>query len=252
MLKLILITMLFALSPYITEAQNKSDSLKKNTYDSLYYVRMRDSLMKVYMKQNEDMQKAMDEQNDNKRGLGSSLFSANLDVIFGMGFSHTDFDVSSDTIGLSNTESKKGPMVGATVSFNLLGLYLTTGFTYSSSGFKTANEENSFNANYFKIPLMFGYNFSIKKVDIDLSIGPYLGIRTSQDTSSQYQFKNIDIGIVGGLQGAYFFNRFMGAMLGFKYEYGGLNNLLEETGQNNISAIKTRNLFIYTGMKFVL
>jgi outer membrane protein with beta-barrel domain len=252
MKKLLFIILLIITITFSAEAQNKSDSLKKYTYDSLYYTRMRDSLMKVYMKQNEEMQKSMDEQNDSKRGLGSSLFSANLDVIFGLGFSHTDFDVTSDTTGLSNTESKKGPMVGATVSLNLLGLYFTTGFTYSSQGFKTANSENEFDANYFKIPLMIGYNFSIKKVDIDLSIGPYLGIRTSQDTSSLYQFKNIDIGIVGALQGAYFFNRFMGAMLGFKYEYGGLNNLLEETGQNNISAIRTRNLFIYTGMKFVL
>ena len=252
MRKLILIILLLAMNICIAEAQNKSDSLKKYTHDSLYYAKMRDSLMKVYMKQNKDLQKQVDEQNDNQRGLGSNLFSLNLDVIFGLGFSHTDFNVNSDTTGLSNTESKKGPMLGATVSFNLLGLYLTTGFTYSSSGFKTANSENQFNANYFKIPLMFGYNFNIKKVEIDLSVGPYLGIRLSQDTSSLYQFKNIDIGIIGGLQGTYFFNRFMGALLGFKYEYGGLNNLLETTGQNNISSIKTRNLFIYTGMKFVL
>jgi outer membrane protein with beta-barrel domain len=250
MKKLTMLMLLTAMISLPLHAQNQNDSAKKESYN--YYMKMRDSLMKAYTDQNKELEDRMNGENENRHGLGSNLFSLKLDVIFGVGFSSTQFDLNTDTSGLSNTESKKGPMVGANVTFGLLGFYLTTGFSYSSRGFKTSNSSNEFSANYFNIPLMFSYNFNIKKVEIDLSAGPYIGIRLSQDTSSVYQFKNIDIGIAGSLQGSYFFNRFMGAMVGVKYEHGGLNNLLETTGQNNISSIKTRNLFIYSGVKFVL
>jgi len=101
---------------------------------------------------------------------------------------------------------------------------------------------------------MFAFNFNINKVEVDVAAGPYLGILLSHDTSQYYSMKNLDIGIVGTLQGTYFFNRFLGALLGLKYEHGGLNNLLESstTLNNNITSMKTRNWFIYSGIKFVL
>jgi hypothetical protein len=83
--------------------------------------------------------------------------------------------------------------------------------------------------------------------------GPYIGILLSQEKSEYYTLSNIDLGIVGTLQGSYFFNRFMGALLGVKYEHGGLNNLISSDVQNGyVSSVKSRNWFIYTGMKFVL
>lgn len=233
-------------------SQTNSDSLKKNTYDTTGYAKMRDSLMKVYTKQNKDMEKMMNKQESNQRGLGSSFFGVNLDVIFGLGISNTQFDVNGDTTGLSNTESKKGPMVGVNVNLNLLGFAIGTGFNYSSKGFKQNGKD--VNANYINIPLMFAFDFNIgKKVDINLAAGPYIGILLSSDTSQYYALKNIDLGIVAALQGTYFFNRFMGALLGVKYEHGGLNDLLKDNGAGNyVSSIKARNWFIYTGMKFVL
>jgi hypothetical protein len=65
--------------------------------------------------------------------------------------------------------------------------------------------------------------------------------------------KNIDLGITAAMQGSYFFNQYLGVLLGVKYEQGGLNNLLKTTGNNNyINSIKTTNWFIYSGMKFNL
>lgn len=248
--KLIPVLVLLALCTVSVLSQN--DSLNKNYNDSNYYAKMRDSLMKVYSQQNKEYEKMVKKQNDNKRGLGSSLFGVNLDVIFGVGFASTEFDVNSDTSGLARTTAKTGPMLGVNVNVNLIGFAFSTGFTYSSKGFKTANSENQ-SADYINIPLMFAFNIDVGKVGIDLAAGPYIGILVSHDTSQYYTMKNIDLGIVGTLQGSYFFNRFMGTVLGFKYERGGLNNLLEPSGTgNNISAIKTQNWFIYTGLKFVL
>jgi hypothetical protein len=194
-----------------------------------------------------------EKQNSSQRGLGSSFFGLNLDVIFGLGFSNTEFDVNGDTTGLSNSNSKTGPMVGVDVSFNLLGFALSTGFNYSSKGFSTGGSQQV-NANYINIPLMFAFNFDVgSKVQVDLAAGPYVGILLSQEKNQYYALKNIDLGIAGTLQGTYFFNRFLGTMLGVKYEHGGLINQIDTDIPNNyVSSVKTRNWFIYTGIKFVL
>jgi hypothetical protein len=61
--------------------------------------------------------------------------------------------------------------------------------------------------------------------------------------------KNFDLGLTGNIQGAYMFQKHLGALLGVKYEYGGLNNL----GNNEaIKSIKTSTFFIYSGIKFLL
>src|SRR4030095_5157252 len=232
-------------------AQTKNDSLNRNGLDS-NYVKMRDSLMNVYKKQYADMNKKKNEQQETRKGLGSSFFGLNLDVIFGVDFSKTEFDMTGDTTGLSNAESKTGPMLGVNIGFNLMGLALSTGFNYSSKGFQSGSS-TPYSANYLNIPLLFAFNFNISKVQIDLAAGPYVGILLSQDKSEYYALKNIDLGLTGSVQGTYFFNRFMGALLGVKYEHGGLNDLLEENGFSDyVSSVKTRNWFIYSGIKFVL
>lgn len=233
-------------------AQN--DSLHKTYSDTANYTKMRDSLMKVYSKQQKEYEK-MTKQNESKqRGLGSSFFGLNLDVIFGVGISNTQFDVNGDTTGLSNANSKTGPMLGLNINFNLLGIALGTGFNYSSKGFSTGSSQQG-SANYINIPLMFAFNFDVgKKVEVDLAAGPYVGILLSQEKNQYYQLSNIDLGIVATVQGNYFFNRFFGALLGVKYEHGGLNNLIEQnnTTGNYVSSVKARNWFIYSGIKFVL
>jgi len=247
----LVLLVLSVLTVHTVSAQSKNDSLYKNAYDTTNYVKMRDSLMKVYSGMNKDFTKGMTGESKQK-GLGSSFFGLNLDVIFGVGISNTTFDLSKDTAGLNNTGAKVGPMIGVNVNLNLIGFAISTGFNFSSKGFTTNNSE-SHNANYFNIPLMFAINFNIKKVEVDIAAGPYIGILLSSDTSQYYALKNLDIGIVGTLQGTYFFNRFMGALVGVKYEHGGLNNLMETGASSNyVSAIKTRNWFIYTGIKFVL
>lgn len=250
-LKLVLI-LTFLFSCQLAFGQSKSDSLHKNTYDSLRYSRMVDSMMNAYSKQNETYKKQMEKQNQNQRGLGNNFFGATIDLILGVGFSKTTFDVTRDTAGLSNPNTKTGPMIGANINLRLIGFSIGTGFNYSSKGFTTTNS-NSYNASYINIPLMFAYTIDIKRVQIDLAAGPYIGILLSQDKTQMYELKNIDIGIAGTLQGSYFFNRFLGALLGVKYEQGGLNNMLKTGAANNyVSSIKTTNWFIYTGMKFIL
>lgn len=247
----IIVIMLVAVNAAQLQAQN--DSLRKSYSDTVNYTKIRDSLMKVYSQQQKDYEKMMNKQESKQRGLGSSFFGLNLDVIFGVSISNTQFDVNGDTTGLSNANSKTGPMVGVNVNFNLLGFALGTGFNYSSKGFSTGGSGQE-SANYINIPLMFAFNFDVgKKVQVDLAAGPYVGILLSQEKNQYYQLKNIDLGIVATVQGNYFFNRFWGALLGVKYEHGGLNNMIESGAAGNyISSVKTRNWFIYSGIKFVL
>lgn len=246
-LKLILILFLFTASGTIF-CQSKSDSLNQKKADTLYnYSKMMDSLMNVY--------KEMSHQSNNSshpKGSGNNLFGLTLDVIFGVGISNSSIDMSKDTTGLNNPNSKTVPTIGAYLNIRLLGFAFGTGINYSSKGF-TTNNSNSFNANYLNIPLMFTYNFDIKKTEISLSAGPYVGILLSQSNSQYYNLKNIDIGIAGNVQGSYTFNNYLGALLGVKYEQGGLNNLLKTSPVNNyISSIKTTNWYIYSGIKFNL
>jgi hypothetical protein len=128
--------------------------------------------MKAYGDMNKDFSKDMNV-NSNQKGLGSSFFGLNLDLIFGVGISNTTFDMSKDTAGLNNTGAKVGPMIGVNINLNMVGFALSTGFNFSSKGFTTNNSETH-NVNYINIPLMFAYNFNIKKVDIDIAAGPYL------------------------------------------------------------------------------
>jgi hypothetical protein len=119
-------------------SQPKNDSLYKYYNDS-NFAKTRDSLMKVYTQQNKEYEKMMKKEESKKKGLGSSFFGANLDVIFGVGISNTEFDVNGDTTGLSNANSKTGPMLGVNVNLNLLGFALSTGFNYSSKGFSSGS-----------------------------------------------------------------------------------------------------------------
>jgi hypothetical protein len=256
-MKSILTALLIVMFTFSTAAQDESRPGNKTlpqVNDSIaYYQKMRDSLVNANMKEYEKYNKEIEGYSEpkNKKGLGSTFFGLNVDVIFGVGFAKTEFDVTKDTAGLSNANSKAGPMVGVNINFNLMGLALGTGFNYSSKGFSSGSD--SYSANYFNIPLMFAFNFNISKVEIDLAAGPYVGILLSQDKNQFYAMKNIDIGIAGSVQGSYFFNRFVGALVGVKYERGGLNGLLESNGMNNyVSGIKTQNWFVYSGIKFVL
>ncbi len=231
-----------------SSAQNKENG--QNYPDTTGFAKMRDSIVNANMKEYESYKKEMNPE-ENKKGLGSSFFGLNVDVIFGIGFANAELELNQDTAGLSNPNTKTGSMLGVNVSFNLMGLSLATGFNYSSKGFTT--NTNSYSANYFNIPLMFAFDFNISKVEIDLAAGPYIGILLSQEKTENYALKNIDFGITGSVQGNYFFNRFLGALIGVKYERGGLNNLLESTGiNNNVTSVKTQNWFIYSGIKFVL
>jgi hypothetical protein len=250
-LKLTLILFLFAASGTIF-SQSKSDSLNHKQADTINnYSKMMDSLMNVYTKQYNEMSHQSNK-NNQRKGAGNNLFGLTIDLVFGVGISKSSFDLSKDTTGLNNPNSNTGPMIGANVNIRLLGFAFGTGINYSSKGF-TTNNSNSFNANYLNIPLMFTYNFDISKTEISLSAGPYAGILLSQNNSQYLSLKSIDIGIVGSVQGSYTFNNYLGALLGVKYEQGGLNNLIKTNSiNNNISSMKTTNWYIYSGIKFTL
>lgn len=186
------------------------------------------------------------------------IFNLSLDLQLGMTISNTKFnfnanDTSSASAKVSGSSSKVGPSIGAFVSINLLGFGFSSGLVYSSKGFQTTSGEN-FNYHYINIPLLFYFNFDFGKVIIDGNVGPYFGLLLNQDDitsnpSNPYLLKNFDLGLTGNLQGTYMFAKHLGALLGGRFEYGGLNNLVSN---QLISRVSTQTFFIYTGMRFVL
>jgi hypothetical protein len=182
------------------------------------------------------------------------LFNLNLDIQLGLGISNTSFDLNkydSTTAYVSDPGTKLGPNIGAILSVDFFGYGFTSGVQYSSKGFETATNKTTA-LNYFNIPLLFYFDFQLDKVIIDGNVGPYFGLLLSQNDDSSvvpFKVKNFDLGLTGNIQGAYMFQKHLGALLGVKYEYGGLNNL----GKNEaINSIKTSTFFIYSGIKFVL
>jgi hypothetical protein len=186
----------------------------------------------------------------------NSIFNLNLDIQLGMDFSKAtvetnqtgDTSTAAQMNDLQNTKSKAGPSIGAILSLDFLGFGFTTGIHYSGKGIKTEGGYNQ-NLNYLNIPLLIYFNFDFPKVIIDGNVGPYFGLLMSQDENSLYKVKNFDLGITGNLQGAYLVQKHIGILLGVKFEYGGLNNLVQNT---NINSIRTQTYFVYTGVKFVL
>lgn len=182
----------------------------------------------------------------------SGIFNLNLDIQIGMNFSKTTFElnrVDSNTSQLQNPKMKIGPSIGAILSVDFLGFGFTTGAQYTSKGYKVDSTNENRNLNYFNIPLLLYFDATVGKVIIDGNIGPYFGLLISQDDNTGYKVKNFDLGLTGNIQGAYMFQKLLGVLLGFKYDYGGLNNL----GNNEaISKIKTQTFYVYSGIKFLL
>lgn len=205
----------------------------------------------VYAGDNDSYKPFMKEIDKMKLKKKNSIFNLNVDVQLGMDFSNTKFDLSkvdSTTTNLNSTSSKIGPAAGVILSIDFLGFGFTTGFLYSSKGFQQTNGTN-FNLSYFNIPLLFYFDIEVGKVIIDGNVGPYFGLLMSTDNSPIYSVKKFDFGLTGNIQGAYMLNKYIGPLLGVKFEYGGLNNL----GNNeSINSIHTTSFFIYTGVKFVL
>ena len=182
----------------------------------------------------------------------SGIFNLNLDVQLGLDFTTTTFElnkVDSTTSGLTSAKSKMGPAAGIIFSVDFLGFGFTTGLAYAQKGFQQLDGTN-FNLNFINIPLLFYFDFDVtNKVMIEGNFGPYFGLLMSTDNSPIYSVKKFDFGLTGNIQGAYMINKYIGPLLGVKYEYGGLNNL----GSNeSIKSIRTSAFFIYTGVKFVL
>ena len=181
----------------------------------------------------------------------SGIFNLNVDIQLGATIANTSFEFNqpdTSTNKLTSTQSKVGPAAGVILSVDFLGFGFTTGLLYASKGFKQQDNTN-FNLNYFNIPLLFYFDFQISKVIIDGNLGPYFGILMSTDNSPIYKIKNFDLGVTGNVQGAYMLNKYIGPLLGVKFEYGGLNNLVST---DQIKSVRTSTFFIYTGVKFVL
>ncbi len=181
----------------------------------------------------------------------NALFSLDADIKLGVGIANTSFELNKpDTTGqLTTTTSKVGPSIGATLSLNFFGFGFTTGFAYGSKGFESSNG-NKTNLNYFNIPLLLYFDFNVgPKVRVEGNLGPYFGLLMSQDETTLYKAKNFDFGLTGELQFAYMFNKYMGALLGGSYEYGGLNNL---SNNELVKKMTTSTITIYTGLKFEL
>jgi hypothetical protein len=181
----------------------------------------------------------------------NAFFNLDVDVQVGLGMGSTNIDVQkydTNTQKLENTDTKLGPTIGAIVDFDFLGFGFTTGIQYSSKGFETQGNIAT-NYNYINIPLLIYIGFESGKIRIDGHLGPYFGLLISQDESTVLAVKNFDLGITGNLSGAYMFNKYMGVLLGCKYEYGGLNNL---ASNEYINKVTSSTLFFYSGLKFEL
>jgi hypothetical protein len=185
------------------------------------------------------------------------IFNLSLDVQLGLTISNTKFNFNAtdtNSSKVTGTSAKPGPSIGAFVSIYFLGFGFSSGLVYSAKGFQTSSGEN-FNYHYLNIPLLFYFNFDFGKVIIDGNIGPYFGLLLNQDeitsnpTNNPYLLKNFDLGVTGNLQGTYMFAKHLGVLLGGRFEYGGLNNLISN---ELISSVSTQTFFIYTGMRFVL
>jgi hypothetical protein len=179
----------------------------------------------------------------------NKLFSLDLDLKLGASFSNTNFELNVPNDTFSNTSSKAGPLFGANLAVNFFGFGFSSGIEYGAKGFKTSDDQTK-NLNYFNIPLLLYFDFNVgQKIRVEGNLGPYFGLLLSQTNDPRYKVKNFDLGLTGNLQLAYMFNKYMGVLLGGKYEYGGLNNL----GNNeNIKRITTSTFNIYTGLKFEL
>jgi len=182
------------------------------------------------------------------------LFGLDLSIKLGLGISKTKFDLNSgsDTAiqNLNTTNTVLGPSIGADITLTVLGYGITTGMVYSKKGFQTTGGTN-YNFHYFIIPLLLYFNFDVGKVVIDGNFGPYFGLLLSNDDFTQnniavYKMKNFDLGLTVNIQGAYMFTKVLGILLGYKYEYGGLNNLASNAIVNKMT---TQTHFIFTGLK---
>ena len=179
----------------------------------------------------------------------NAFFNLDVDIQFGLGISNTNIDlnkVDSNTQSLQNTDTKTGPSIGAIVNLDFIGFGFTTGFQYSSKGFETVGGTKTA-INYINIPLLLYLGYETGKVRIDGNIGPYFGLLLSQDETTYFAVKNFDLGLTANISGAYMFHKNIGALLGLKYEYGGLNNLLSN---EYVSKTTSSTFFIYTGLKF--
>lgn len=186
------------------------------------------------------------------------LFGLDLSIKVGLGISKTKFDLNpNDTSAaskdLNTTNTIPGPSIGADITLTVLGYGVTTGFVYSKKGFQTTGGTN-YNFHYFIIPLLFYFNFDFGKVVVDGNFGPYFGLLLSNTDFTQnnlpvYKMKNFDLGLTANIQGAYMFTKVLGILLGYKFEYGGLNNLASNEIVNKMT---TQTHFIFTGLKVTL
>lgn len=236
---------LIAVMSFLTaKTYSQQNDSARSRQDSL--ARMMEEYKKV-QKEYAEKQKEYEEQMEDYSQ--PKMFGARLDILFGYTSSNAVYDINT-AVNNIQTGTKNGAFIGANVTLSLMGFSFTTGLSYSGKGFKT-NTGNTTNMNYFNIPLLLSFNFNVGKVLIEPSVGPYVGILLSSSSSmggsNDSLFKNIDIGILGSLQGTYMFQKHIGALLGFKYEYGGLNNL----SQNTENTFNTKTWTLYSGVKFV-
>jgi len=181
----------------------------------------------------------------------NALFNLDVDIQLGLDMASTNIDVQkvdTNTAKLQTTETRLGPTIGAILNVDFLGFGFTTGIQYTSKGYETVGNVAT-NYNYLNIPLLFYIGFESGKIRIDVNAGPYFGLLISQDETTVLAVKNFDLGLTGSLSGAYMFNKYMGVLLGCKYEYGGLNNL---ASNEYIYKVTSSTLFFYSGIKFEL
>ncbi|MBS1517359.1 MAG: hypothetical protein JSS91_04660 [Bacteroidetes bacterium] len=190
--------------------------------------------------------------------ITGEFFGASVD--FQIGYGSTSPNVTSrENVKDINTTNKGGFTLGALVNLNLFGLLdLSTGLDFINKKYEygipyVSNPQdpldsavNSIKNSYLNIPINVNVGGMVSdKVGISFSGGPYFGILLNP-ANAVSGFKDFDLGLNGILTGNYLLNPFMSVILGTKFQYGGLNNLLS-TG--SIEKVTTNSWGVFTGLR---
>lgn len=190
-----------------------------------------------------------------KKKTANALFGISLDLTAGYNSTNPNVEqrVSTASIG---TSSKGGINFGALFNITVLGINLTTGLDFLNKKYEIENPIDSIGSvidsvkktyanQYLDIPINMTFSTMISEnVGVSFSGGPYFGILLNPSNAAN-GFKDFDLGLNGILTGKYYLNPFVSILLGGKYQYGGLNNLLSN---QVVEKVNTNTWGVFTGL----
>jgi hypothetical protein len=189
-------------------------------------------------------------------------FYMDLQLGYGVTGASVTKNSTSRATGDYDTRSKGGMVLGALVFFNLFDkMSLSSGLSLTNKKFEmippaptgttgTNNPvSNVLSNNFLNIPLNINVPLDFGDWGITFNGGPYLGINTSKNdpnNSPGVQTKNFDFGLNGTISGNYKIAPLLSVILGYRFEYGGLNNL---GSSEFVDKFTTHSSNFFTGLR---